>query len=166
MEIALIKIKPKNTIGPERIPDFLLYDCASVLTASVTCLFFYHYETALFPKYSKIVFVFKKGYINSIEDFHPRTIVNDISTAYEIAIYQLIFNHSQHMVTDKQQGFIRSRSTSRNLLYLTQFIAEAINCSLVDVIYTDLPKVFDKLNQNILLMKMENIEFDADLCSL
>lgn len=56
---------------------------------------------------------------------------------------------------------------SKYVLFLTQFIAEGINGdSLIDVIYTDLSKAFDKINHTILLKTMAYFGFDANIYSL
>lgn len=59
-------------------------------------------------------------------------------------------------INDKQHGFINSRSTCTNLAQFTQFVLNALDKKLqVDVIYTDLSKVFDIFDLNMLLIKLK-----------
>lgn len=169
IEKALKRIKPKNTMGPDRIPAFLVHDCASVLAAPLTYLYNLSFQNSIFPnvlKCSRIVPIHKKGNINLIENFRPITIINNFSKALEIALHLPIYNHVRNMVTENQHGFMKKRSTTTNLFCITQFIANSLdNHSQVDVIYTDLSKAFDKLDHQILLLKLDRFGFDQDLCN-
>lgn len=59
------------------------------------------------------------------------------------------------LIPDCQQGFVPYRSTTTNLLTKTSCIMDALSeeCT-VGVVYFDIAKVFDKLNQRMLIKKL------------
>lgn len=63
----------------------------------------------------------------------------------------------KNIITSKQHGFIRSRSITTNLLLYEQTISRALEegC-VVDSIYTDFSKAFDRVDINLLILKLEN----------
>lgn len=166
---CLKKIKPKTTMGPDMIPAFLLHDCACVFSFPLTILFNLALKNNTFPdvlKNSKIIPVFKKGDRSIVENYRPITIINNFSKAFEILLYDPIFYFIKNKITQYQHGFMKGRSTTTNLFCITQTISDAIdNNSQVDVIYTDLSKAFDRLNHNILLLKLHNFGLSVDLIS-
>ena len=57
----------------------------------------------------------------------------------------------KNLIDTRQHGFMKDRSTTSNLITITEFISESINNnSQVDVIYTDFSKAFDRLDHVIL----------------
>lgn len=164
---SLKKLKPKNTMGPDKIPAFLLHDCASVLSTPLTLLFNLALKNSIFPlklKQSKIIPIFKKGDKSCIENYRPITICNNVSKVFEIALYKPIYSHVRNLLTQHQHGFVKGRSTSTNLFHITEFLSTALDNHLqVDVIYTDLSKAFDKLDHNILLSTLSSFGFPPNL---
>lgn len=163
--LAMKKIKPKFTMGPDRIPGFLIHDCAHVLSWPLTILFNLSLSNNIFPailKQSKIIPVFKSGIRNDIKNYRPITIINNFSKVFEITLNVRIYSHVKHLLSDYQHGFIKGRSTVTNLFCLTDYISNSIdNNTQVDVIYTDLSKAFDKLDHKILISKFNNFGFSS-----
>lgn len=169
VETALKKMKPKNTMGPDKIPAFLIHDCATVLAPPLTILYNLSLKTCVFPevlKKSRIVPIHKKGNVCNVENYRPITIINNFSKVFESILYQPMFFHVKHMLTDRQHGFLKNRSTVTNLFCITQYIATAIDeHAQVDVVYTDFSKAFDKLDHKILVHKFNTFGFDTKLCN-
>ena len=62
---------------------------------------------------------------------------------------------------------MKGRSTTINLLYITQHIVEVFDLqSQSDIIYTDFSKAFDGLNHNILLRKLNGLGLSYSLLQL
>lgn len=164
---SIKKLKPNFTMGPDKIPAFLIRDCASVLSFPLAILFNKALTTCTFPtalKQAKIIPIYKRGDKSCIENHRPITILNNFSKVFEFALYDPIYEHVKHILSEHQHGFIKGRSTSTNLLHITQFISSALDKSLqVDVIYTDLSKAFDKLDHTLLLSTLSFFGFSDDL---
>lgn len=63
-----------------------------------------------------------------------------------------------------QHGFRKSRSTTTNILELTTTVIEGfVNGMQTDTIYTDFSKAFDKVNHELLLLKLSSMGFTSSL---
>lgn len=167
---CLKKIKPKGTVGPDKIPAFLLNDCAPVLASPLCKIFNLCIVTSKFPnvwKISKITPVFKKGEVNKIENYRPVAIINNFSKVFEIAINEHLSFYLKNKISPLQHGFIKGRSTVTNLTCITQYITDAFDeCLQVDVVYTDFSKAFDRLDHKMLLHKLDLVGLSVSVVSL
>jgi len=152
---ALKTIKPKATVGPDKIPAFLVKDCACIFVKPLTILFNLALKFEEFPylwKTSKIIPVHKKNDKNLIENYRPITIINNFSKCFERVLHSALYFPMKNLIDTRQHGFMKGRSTTSNLITITEYISDAMNAnSQVDVIYTDFSKAFDRLDHNILI---------------
>ena len=87
-----------------------------------------------------------------------------IFKVFEILVYDRISPIVSNFIFDSQHGFVKNRSTVTNLVNITQFAAECVDAGLqCDVIYTDVSKAFDRLNQNLLCTKLISYGFAPSL---
>ena len=167
---ALKKIKCNLTSGHDNIPGFLLSDCASVLSHPLSVIFNLIINSAIFPdiwKHSIISPIFKKGSRNTIENYRPISLICNFAKVFEFVLHKFLLFNVRSKISDCQHGFVSNRSTISNLCVFTQFVSESFDAMLqVDVAYTDFSKAFDKLNHDILLVKLSNFGFSASLLSL
>ena len=71
-----------------------------------------------------------------------------------------------NLVSPYQHGFFKGRSTSTNLLELTNFVFHAFSQRhQTDVIYTDFSKAFDTVSHDLLILKLDLIGFPPKLLS-
>lgn len=164
---ALKKMKPKLITGPDGIPAFLVKDCANILAVPLSIIFNLSIETSTFPeiwKTSKICPVYKKNEKQEVSNYRPIVILCNFSKAFEILLHESVSFHVKSQICINQHGFTPGRSTSTNLLYLTQYTAEVLDMGgQVDIIYTDFSKAFDRLNHDILLKKLSFFGFSPSL---
>lgn len=156
--LALEKLKPKSTEGPDGLPAYFLKDCAMILAKPLCVLFNLCLKNSIFPeiwKVSRITPVYKKGDKHEIENYRPIVILSNVAKVFEIVIHEIVFSHSKGLIIPNQHGFFAGRSTTTNLLSVTQFVSEVLDRgSQVDIIYTDFSKAFDRLDHGILLTKL------------
>ena len=116
---------------------------------------------------SRVCPVYKHGDRADIGKYRPVSIINNFSKAFETLLQNRLKLNISMQLSDNQHGFVKGRSTVTNLSCISQVITEAIDVgSQVDVIYTDLSKAFDRLDQGILLQKLFNFGFSKELLEL
>lgn len=72
-----------------------------------------------------------------------------------------ILNQVKHLLSHKQHGFVKNKSTITNLAEYVNYIATYMpKGGQIDAIYTDLAKAFDKVNHRRLLKKLNQYPID------
>lgn len=67
-------------------------------------------------------------------------------------------------ITSCQHGFINNRSTSINVMEFTAFSLYRIESgNQIDVLYTDLLKVFDRVDHRTLIIKLKQFELNTNV---
>ena len=167
---ALKTFKNNTTCGPDEIPSFLLRDCATIFAKPLTMLFNLILKTQSFPniwKQTKIVPVFKSGDKCDITNYRPIALLCNFSKLFERIICNFLSFHTRPLISEHQHGFMRGRSTTTNLVCVTQFIANSLDqLGQVDVIYTDFSKAFDRLDHGLLLNKLSCFGLNDNLLFL
>lgn len=158
---ALKKLKSKPTAGFDSVPAYIVRDCAYAFAKPLCYLFNLALNTCSFPtvwKLAKICPVFKKGDKSNVENYRPIVIISNFAKVFENLLYNIIYSHAKLLISTEQHGFYPGRSTTSNLVCLTQYISTHLDqAGQVDVIYTDFSKAFDRLDHGILLAKLSDI---------
>ena len=90
-----------------------------------------------------------------IINFRPISIICYFCKALEILLHEFIYHNISNKLSVFQHGFMKGRSTTTNIICVTQFIAESFNMqSQTDMIYTDFSKAFDRLDHNLITHKL------------
>lgn len=164
---ALKFTKNRKTAGPDKIPSFLIRDCAFVLAEPLTRLFNLSISTQTFPgvwKQAKICPIFKTGNRDIIENYRPVSILSNIAKAFERCIHNKLFFKIKNLITPSQHGFFPGRSTVTNLTCFLEYTYNSIDEGYqVDAVYTDFSKAFDKMDHGIMAEKMSQMGFDNKL---
>lgn len=166
---AIRRIKPKLTTGPDEVPAFVVRDCADIFAYPLSIIFNKCLNKCTMPtvwKSSKVCPVFKKGDKMDVTNFRPISIIANFSKVFELLLHDNIYAKVKNIVTPLQHGFVKGRSTTTNLVCITQYLMETIDRRLqADVIYTDFSKAFDRLDHTILLRKLQYFGFSDNLIS-
>ena len=156
--------------GLDCVPAFLISDCSNALLAPLTLIFNKCIQTSTFPdvwKLARICPVLKSGESSNIRNYRPISILSNFAKIFESVIYSSIYPCVKNLLSVKQHGFIRGRSTISNLTCITQYLSNCLDNNLqVDVIYTDISKAFDRINHINLLCKLHQFGFSTPLLSL
>lgn len=158
------------TTGPDGIPAFLLRDCACIFAPPLVIIFNLILKNGCFPsmwRRSKVCPIFKKGDKSDISNFRAISIICNFAKVFEFLLHDVIYCKISNKISIHQHGFMKGRSTTTNLLCVTQFISESIDDqSQTDVIYTDFSKAFDRLDHTMLLKKLNDIGLSENLITL
>lgn len=167
IEILLKKLDTKKGAGPDNISAVFLVNCASSICVPISLLFKKSLSTCTVPLIWKSAFitpVHKKGSKSEISNYRPISKLCIIAKLFERIIYNQVYFALKKSLNQNQHGFLKGRSTVSNLIIFNDFITEAMDKGhQVDVVYTDYSKAFDKIDHNILLLKLFKSGIHGDL---
>lgn len=154
-------LKPKCSTGSDGIPVQAIKYCLDVLSSHISDLINKSFHYAVYPKcfkVNKVIPIFKnKGSINSIENYRPISLQSVISKIIEKIVYFRLASHFNDLLSDKQFGFRKHKSTIDALLTVTEFVYQSLNDNdHAACMFIDIKKAFDSLDHASLLAKLEN----------
>jgi len=160
-------LTPNFTSGFDMLPAFLVSDCAHILAKPLSYLFNKSLQLQTFPerwKITNICPIFKSGDKSDISNYRPISIISNFSKILEKCIINRLLLQILPKISIHQHGFVKNRSTTTNLVCITQYISDAMDKGgQVDVLYTDLAKAFDRVDTGILLQKVKAFGFSFQL---
>ena len=83
---------------------------------------------------------------------------------FERCIYNRLIEHVYGQIYELQYGFLRGRSTTSQLLHILHQVLNVLEQkNQVDIVYLDFAKAFDKVNHDLLLVKLHNFGIRGNL---
>ena len=155
----LKKINPNKAAGPDGINGKILKMCAEGISYPLSKIFQTSYNTGLIPnewKQANVVPVYKKGSKLSTENYRPISLTCLTMKILETMVRDELMIRCQHLITDKQHGFLPQRSCTTQLIPFCDSLALSLNnASRTDVVYFDFAKAFDSVNHDVILGKLK-----------
>lgn len=165
----LKSIKNSFSPGPDGIPSNILRNCADSLSYPLTIIFNESLRTGYLPplwKESFIIPLFKSGSKMDVSNYRGIAKLSAIPKLLEKIITGMLTHQVSSLLSPFQHGFRKSRSTITNVLELTTCVNDGFKDRLqTDVVYTDFSKAFDKVNHELLLIKLNSMGFSNSLLS-
>lgn len=94
-------------------------------------------------------------------------ILSSLAKLFESVLHANISKQIEPYLNDAQHAFRRGRSVNTNLLTLVDYIAAKLDSSTkVDVVYLDIRKAFDQIDNDVLLNKFNAFGFSPKLLKL
>jgi hypothetical protein len=155
--------KDKNNISPDSISFRILKNFQLVLARPITDIFRLSMDTGKLPeiwKKSIILPLFKKGNSNELTNYRPISLTCSSCRIFEKIIANKLINFlsKNNLISEKQFGFIKKRSTTTQLISLSEDWHRALkNKQNIDCIYLDIQKAFDSVPHDLLLYKIHKI---------
>ena len=107
------------------------------------------------------ILVFKKKDQNNIENYHPVSILPNLSKIYERCLYDQKYKYFNHILSKWQCGFRKGFSTQHCLLVMTEKLRKCLDKGGISgAILTDLSKAFDCILHDLLIAKLAAYGFD------
>ena len=167
VEDALNSLDNNKFTSPDSIPSSVLKSVASNISYPLHKIFNISLQTSTYPDLFKLGYVipiFKKGNKEDVENYRPITITSHISKIFEKLIHSYLYSCIKSQLSSNQHGFFPTRSTSTNLLQLSNMLANELDSgNQVDVIYFDLRKAFDSVLHKLLIKKLRMLNLSDSL---
>ncbi|BHF66631.1 hypothetical protein SprV_0200965300 [Sparganum proliferum] len=155
-----LRLTELKSPGPDGIPAKILEEIAGELAKPLSMLFHTSFETGYLPpdwKSAWITQLYKGGSQVSAKNYRPVSLTSICCKIMEKIIKQQLmkFLEQNHLLSDSQHGFRRSRSCVTNLLYCLEHWTRAVDRGdMVHAIYIDFKKAFDSAPHHRLLYKL------------
>lgn len=143
-------LDPKKDPGPMQITVAFIKHNVEKLLPIIHNIMNRTLEHGIIPaewKKSFIIPIPKKGSKTDVKNYRGIAIQSVFPKIFDKLITSKIYHHLHSVIPFQQHGFMKNRSTTSNLLEITQFIHQNIaRKNQVDVIYFDFSKAFDVLD--------------------
>lgn len=153
--------------GPDGIPTIFLRNVSCYIVDPLLTIFNRSLKEGYFPsnwKTSNITPIFKNGDRSKVENYRGISMLSVIPKLFEKLVTEQIVEFLVGKINEHQHGFHQGRSTTSNLsYYVSNLLLGMEHNKQVDAIYTDFSKAFDKVNHDILEIKLTKIGIRGDL---
>ena len=157
--------------GPDGVPPIVLKNCASELTPCLVKLFRLCLSKSVFPscwKFAHIQPVPKKGDHSNPSNYRPIALTSCLSKVFESILNRKILKHlsTHNLLSDRQYGFRKGRSTGDLLAFLTESWSSSFrNFGETFAVALDISKAFDRVWHKSLISKLPSYGFYPSLCT-
>ena len=168
IEIALQKLKGKNSAGIDKISTNLLKFMTPTIITPLTQVLNLSFKSGYIPSYLKTAVVkpiFKKGKMDQFTNYRPISLLSSFSKLLEkIAAIQIMkYLNKFKLLYQHQYGFRSGHNTTQPVIQFLDKIFKALNNpeknELSLAIFIDLTKAFDTCDTEILLRKLQHYGF-------
>ena len=151
----------KSTAG--KISNRILRQISGALAASLTALYNRTLESQCLPqewKEATVIPLYKgKGDRADPSNYRPISLLNGVAKVCESLLSRQVYCYVEecNLISPKQFGFRRHRSTVDQLIYVTSTVSRALNSlSLCDGIFLDFSKAFDRTSHRLIAQCLSN----------
>lgn len=150
-----------KTCGPDEIHPRMLAELCEELVYPLTLLFQRTVKEGIIPgdwRKANVTPIYKKGAKNLAENYRPISLTSIVCKIMEKIVKDSLLKHlvDNDLLSTKQFGFLPGRSTILQLLkYLDECLETVATGGVIDAIYLDFAKAFDKVPHRRLMQKLE-----------
>ena len=154
-------LRSGKSLGPNSIPMKILKCLSSLISSPLSQIINESFQSGIFPdkmKLAKVIPLFKKGCPQLASNYRPISLLSVFSKITEKVMHERLYNFlvKYEILHELQFGFRASHSINHALVGLTEAVKNSLdNRKFGCGIFIDLQKIFDTVNHNILLMKLE-----------
>ncbi|KAK3884854.1 hypothetical protein Pcinc_010895 [Petrolisthes cinctipes] len=166
---AIKTLSNNSAAGPDHIPAIFLKRCAGMVAKPLLIFYQNSLATGIVPQLlrsAKITPVFNGGSRGEAKNYRPIALTSHIIKVLEKIITKKITTYLEdsNKMNDGQHGFRRGRSCLSQLLAHHDRLITSIELNtMIDVVYLDFSKAFDKVDHGVLLHKLRNLGISGQL---
>lgn len=109
IRVAIKRLAPKNTQGPDFIPQYIVRDCCEAFIKPLSYIFNLSIKTNTYPvlwKISKVLPIHKSGSKSDFNNYRPIAVISVFGKVFETVLYKKIHQQLRGWFTDSQHGFL------------------------------------------------------------
>ena len=167
LEGSLSRINVNKAPGVDNLPARILLTCAKRDLYSTCHLLNLSLRTGEMPtlwKSANITPVHKGDGREHVTNYRSISLLPIPTKCLERIVHSAIYDLVSPFLTERQHGFVKSRSCETQLILTHHQSATALDQGRqVDVVCLDFPKAFDKVNHVVLLQKCCNFGITGSL---
>lgn len=168
---VLTSLHTDKAMGGDGIPPIVLKKTAVAIVEPLHHIFTLCLKHSSLPtewRNHHITPIHKSGDRSLVSNYRPISHMSCVSKIFERLVFDKISNYLiESSISNSQFGFIRNRSSVKQLLIHTKSIIEAFdNKQQLDTILLDVRKAFDTVPHNILLSKLWDMGIVGSLWKL
>ena len=111
-------------------------------------------------KYAEVTPIHKKDNKIDKENYHPRSILPNLSKVYERLMHNQIYPYFQTIFSKFQCGFRKGFNAQHCLLAMVEKWRKTLDGGKTGAVLTDLSKAFDCIDHNLLIAKLNAYGFE------
>ena len=156
----LRQLKRKCATGVDNIPTCYLKDTAYVIAEPLMFIINLYVKTGMFPNdltMVRIIPAYKSGAKDSFANYRPISILPALSKIFERGVHKLLMDHleNNHLLSDRQFGFRRNRSTEQAIAFFTDQIRTKMDKrQLNGAVSIEMSKAFDTISHASIISKL------------
>lgn len=155
------KLRPSSAPGPDKIGPGLLQQLQDEIAPILSIIFKKSLESGCIPedwRTANVTPIFKKGAKSDPGNYRPVSLTSVCCKLFESLIRDDLMSHllANNLLKDSQHGFMSKKSCTTNLLEFFEIVTRAVDeGEVVDAIFLDFAKAFDKVPRKRLLNKLK-----------
>lgn len=156
-------LKNKSSPGPDGIDVYVIKNVVNHISAPLVHLINLSFTTGILPKQWKesvVSPVYKTGDKKNPNNYRPISVINNIAKIFEKCVKNRLLNFFEKhgVITERQYGFIKNKSTQHAILDLINHLTTNLNKSKKCLaVFLDLAKAFDTVSHRALINRMYNV---------
>jgi hypothetical protein len=149
-----------KSAGVDKVTQHVLKNCSTQISGALEIIFnksIIEGETPDEWREANVTPIFKKGSKLDASNYRPVSLTSVCCKIMEGILRERITSHlTQHkLISPSQHGFVKKKACVTNLLECQNVVSRLLNeDKVVDVLYTDFEKAFDKVSHKKLLIKL------------
>ena len=161
---SLSKINPRKAVGPDCIPNWILKDMAAELAGPVSSIWNASFQEGVLPGAWKCADVVPLPKVSQPtapdKDLRPISLTPVLSKGIESFPRKWLLKEMEHILDDHQYGSRPGCSTVLALAELLHCWIHALETpgKAVRILMLDFRKAFDRVDHNILMSKVNNLQ--------